>query len=315
MGIRYVEVPGLERELDPLRDVAALARLRAAVRDFGPDLLSTHCAKAGVLGRLAARTLRIPALFTAHGWSFGDGVPGFRRRLYRWLERAAAPLGDRIIVVCDGDRQVAIGERVASARKLRLVYNGMPDSDLRAQPGSEPVRLIMIARACEQKDYHTLIRALSELRDLKWHLDQVGDGPLLDDVRSTARELGLSERITFLGLREDVAPLLARSHIYLLISKWEGFPRSILEAMRAGLPVIASDVGGVREAVVDGETGFLVRRSDVAGLADRIRRLIESSAQRVEFGNAGRERYAERFTFERMLDETLAVYREVLGPF
>ena len=88
-----------------------------------PDLtvdVFLHCAKAGVLGRLAARTLRIPALFTAHGWSFGEGVPGFRRRLYRWLERGAAPLGDRIIVVCDGDRRVAIGERVASARKLRL---------------------------------------------------------------------------------------------------------------------------------------------------------------------------------------------------
>jgi glycosyltransferase involved in cell wall biosynthesis len=313
-SIRYVEIPGLERELDPLRDVAALARLRAALRDFGPDLVSTHCAKAGVLGRLAATTLRIPALFTAHGWSFSDGVPAGRRRLYRWLERAAAPLGDRIIAVCEGDRQAAIRERVAAAGKLRLIYNGMPDTELRAQPGSGPVRLIMVARACEQKDYVTLIKALSELRELEWHLDQVGDGPLLDDIRRVAHELGLSERITFLGLREDVGSLLARSHAYLLISKWEGFPRSILEAMRAGLPVIASDVGGVREAVTDGKTGLLVRRSDVRALADRIRQLIESPSQRVAFGMAGRARYAEKFTFDRMLDETLAVYREVLDP-
>jgi glycosyltransferase involved in cell wall biosynthesis len=312
--VPYVEVAGLDRELSPLRDAGAFVRLRTALRDFGPDLVSTHCSKAGVLGRLAARTLRIPALFTAHGWSFSDGVPGFRRALYQRLERIAAPLAQRVVVVCDGDRRVAREAGIASAGKLRLVYNGMPDIDVaqRARPDEKPVRLIMIARVCEQKDYPTLFRALAELRDLDWHLDQVGDGPMQRAIQCLAAELGLSERISFLGLREDVVPLLARSHVYLLISNWEGFPRSILEAMRAGLPVIASDVGGVREAIADASTGFLVPRLDVRSVAERLRQLIESPSLRLALGREGRELYVRRFTFERMLEETMAVYGEII---
>ena len=314
VAVPYVEIPELQRELNPMRDALALGRLRAALRDFGPDLVSTHCAKAGVLGRFAARSLGVPALFTAHGWAFTEGVPGIRRMLYRWMERSATPLAHRIIVVSDWDRAIAIRERVASPRKLRLVYNGMPDvdADQRAQPDSAPVRLIMIARMCEQKDHPTLFRALQELRDLEWHIDLIGDGPLRGEIGNLAQELGLAERVSVLGLREDAVRLLARAHVYLLVSNWEGFPRSILEAMRAGLPVIASDVGGVSESVADGASGFLVPRSDVRVLADRLRRLIESPSLRLTMGKKGRVRYEQRFTFERALDETLAVYRELM---
>jgi glycosyltransferase involved in cell wall biosynthesis len=315
LDVPFFEIPELARNLEPLRDARAFGKLRSALRAFAPDLISTHCAKAGVLGRLAARSLGTPVLFTAHGWCFSDGVPARRAALFRWLERSVAPLSHRIIVVCDADRQTALREWVASPRKLRLVYNGMPDvhADQRARPGIAPVRLITIARMCEQKDYPTLFRALAQLRDLDWHLDQIGDGPLQDNTRKLASELGLSERITFSGLSKDVAPLLARAQIYLLVSNWEGFPRSILEAMRTGLPVIASDVGGVREAVVDGTTGFLVARSDARTLADRLRQLIESPELRDTMGSKGRARYEQYFTFERMLDETCYVYREVIG--
>lgn len=315
LAVRHVEIPELARELNPMRDAVALYRLRAALRDFGPDLVSTHCAKAGVLGRFAARSLRVPALFTAHGWAFAEGVPALRRRLYRWMERSATPLARRIIVVSDSDRQTAIRERVASPRKLRLIYNGMHDvdADQRARPDSAPVRLVMIARMCEQKDHPTLLRALAELRDLEWHLDLIGDGPLRDDTGNLVEELGLAERISVLGLREDTVQLLARAHIYLLVSNWEGFPRSILEAMRAALPVIATEVGGVSESVGDGTSGFLVPRSDVRVLADRLRRLIESPSLRLTMGKEGRVRYEQRFTFERVLDETLVVCREVVN--
>ncbi len=316
LGVPYVEIPGLAREIEPLRDVRALGRLRAGLRRFAPDLVSTHCAKAGVLGRLAARSLGIPALFTAHGWSFSEGVPARRRNLYRWLERAGTPFSNRIIVVCDADRHTAEREWVAPSRKIRVVHNGMPDigAGERADPGAGPVRLVTIARLCEQKDFATLFRALARLRDLDWHLDQVGEGPLKDNIRDLARSLGLSDRISFLGRSEQVAPLLARAQVYLLVSNWEGFPRSILEAMRAALPVIASDVGGVREAVVNGENGFLVGRSDDGVLADRLRRLIASPALRVRMGAEGRARYERQFTFERMLEQTCVVYREVIGP-
>ncbi|MEE8508269.1 MAG: glycosyltransferase family 4 protein [Myxococcota bacterium] len=312
-GVRYVEIPELERELNPLRDAGALHKLRGALRNFAPDLVSTHCAKAGVLGRIAAKSLAIPALFTAHGWSFSEGVPPRRRLVYRWMERGASPLADRVIVVCKADGRTAVRERVVRRGKLRLVYNGMRDiaATQRARAHSAPVRLVTIARLCEQKDHITLLRALAQLRDLEWHLDHIGDGPLREHAARLAAELRLSQRISFLGLRENVVPMLSRAQLYLLVSNWEGFPRSILEAMRAGLPVVATDVGGVREAVVDGTTGFLVGRSSEGQLAQRLRQLFESPALRLSMGEAGRVRYEQRFTFDRMIDDTLGVYGEL----
>jgi glycosyltransferase involved in cell wall biosynthesis len=314
LGVPYVEIPELQRELRPARDARAYRKLRNALRDFAPDLVSTHTAKAGFLGRAAARSLGIPVLFTAHGWAFADGVPAARRALYRWLERAAAPLADRIIVVSDGDRQTAMRERVANMDKLRLVYNGMTaiSENLFARVDAEPVRLVSIARLAEQKDHETLFHALAELQDMKWEIDLIGDGPLRDQISDLAHELGIADRVFFLGLREDVAQCLARAQIFLLVSNWEGFPRSILEAMRAGLPVIASDVGGVRESVSDGTNGYLVPRSDTDTLADRLRCLIESTSLRLSMGKEGRVHYEQRFTFERTLDETLTVYRELV---
>jgi len=315
LAVPYVEIDELARELEPLRDARGLGQLRSALRAFHPDLVSAHCAKAGVLARLAATSLGVPALFTAHGWAFSEGVPPPQRALYGWMERSVAPLSHRVIVVCDADRRTALRDRIASPRKLRLVYNGVSDVDagLRARPESSPIRLVTIARLTEQKDHATLLRALAQVRDLDWHLDQIGDGPLRKDVQKLAGELGLADRLSFLGLRTDVAQVLGRAQIYLLISNWEGFPRSILEGMRAGLPVIASDVGGVRESVQDGTTGFVVAPSDVRALADRLRRLIASPSLRARMGKAGRLRYERRFTFERMLDETYAVYEEVVG--
>jgi glycosyltransferase involved in cell wall biosynthesis len=315
LGVAFEQIPGLARALHPARDPLAVASLWRALRRFRPDLISTHCAKAGFLGRAVARLLGIPALFTAHGWSFADGVPAGRRALYRGLETLASPLSKRVIVVSDADRRVAIESRVVAQRRLRLVYNGMPDvpRQLQARPELAPIRLATVARLCEQKDYPTLFRALRTLRDLDWQLDVIGNGPLHDATLALAEELGLGDRIRFLGMREDVAELLARAQLYLLISNWEGFPRGILEAMRAGLPVVASDVGGVRESVTDGATGFVVPRADAGHLATRIRQLLQEPSLRLAMGQAGRARYEQRFTFERMLDETLAVYREVLA--
>ncbi|MGH7525299.1 MAG: glycosyltransferase, partial [Gemmatimonadales bacterium] len=122
---------------------------------------------------------------------------------------------------------------------------------------------------------------------------------------------GLGGRVRFLGQRKDVDALLAGSQLYLLVSNWEGFPRSILEAMRAGLPVVASAVGGSGESVGDGETGFLVPRGDTEGLRARIGQLLADPALRSRFGACGRNRYETRFTLGHTVARTVAVYRQV----
>lgn len=313
-GVEYVTLRHLTAPIHPWHDLRAFAELRAALERIRPDLLSTHSTKAGILGRMAGWRLGIPTVFTAHGWAFTPGVPRWKAGLYRPFERLAAPLARRIITVSEFDRELAIRERVADPERLVAIHNGMPDipAALRADPGAAPARLAMIARFEPQKDHATLIQALAGLPDLPWTLDLIGDGPLLPAVTRSCEEHGLAARIHFRGAVEDVTPLLARAQVYLLISRWEGFPRSILEAMRAGLPVVASAVGGVPEAVEEGKTGYVVPRGDAALLRDRVRRLVSDSALRAKLGASGRAAYEARFTFDRMVERTTAVYGQVL---
>lgn len=314
-GVPWAVIPHLGRAIRGLADAKAFLEVRRALKAMRPDLVSSHCAKAGALARLAACSLRLPVIYTPHYWSFTDGVPPKSARLYRWGERLLAPFGARIITVCESDRQLAIRQRVAPPGKLVTVHNGMPDvpEAFRAIPGRSPVLLTMVARFEPQKDHASLLRALAQLTRHPWRLDLIGEGPLLGRTRDLTAKLGVSDRVRFLGQRGDVAARLAESQAYVLSSNWEGFPRSILEAMRAGLPVVASDVAGVSEAVEDGSTGFLVPRGDSDAWRLRLDQLLTDPALRARLGAGSRERYEQHFTFDRTLERTLAVYREVLA--
>jgi glycosyltransferase involved in cell wall biosynthesis len=305
----------LSAPISPIQDLRAFREVQATLRTLKPDLLATHSSKAGILGRLAGRTLEIPVVFTAHGWAFTPGIAPSRAAIYRGIERLAAPFSSKIITVSEFDRQLALKARIASEHRLVTVYNGIPDvpADRRAEPGRDPVRLVMVARFEAQKDHPTLFHALSGLKDQSWELDLIGDGPLRGDMELLAKKLGLDPRVHFLGQRRDVDQCLAKAQISLLVSNWEGFPLTILEAMRARLPVVASSVAGISEAVRDQETGYLVPRGDVMLLRDRVSRLLSSAALRTEMGAKGRTRWEQHFTLDQMVDHTLNVYREVVG--
>lgn len=305
----------LRRTVGPVGAIGALLEIRRLLRELRPDLVSTHSTTAGLLGRVAARSLGIPVLFTAHGWGFTGGRPWSQRIAFWLAERAAAPLAARIITVCESDLQSATRSRLTRPSRLLAIPNAMPDvkESLRAAPDGSPPRIVMVARLSSWKDHPTLLRALAQLVDLEWELELVGDGPLRQQVESLAASLNIASRVHFAGFRSDVAERLADAQLFVLATKWEGFPRSILEAMRAGLPVVASDVGGVRESVRVGETGFIVPARDVDALRDRLQLLLTNPAQRLRMGAAGRERYERRFSLDRLLAETAAVYETVLA--
>jgi glycosyltransferase involved in cell wall biosynthesis len=170
----------------------------------------------------------------------------------------------------------------------------------------------MIARFEPQKDHATLLRALGDLKAYAWELDLIGDGPQRQQMELLAQSLGIRERVHFLGQRRDVDRLLTLAQIGVLVSNWEGFPLSILEAMRAGLPMVASDVGGVSEAIEEGATGYVVPQGQPAPLRDRIERLLSDPGLRARLGSAGRQRYEQHFTLDRLVAKTLAVYQDVL---
>ena len=307
--LRHLSVP-----INPVRDLRALREIRAVLRHLGPDLLAVHSSKAGILGRLAGRSLNIPTILTAHGWNFTPGIPEFPAAVYRQIERLVGSFTSKVITVSEFDRQLALDARIAAADRFVTVYNGIPDvpPPLRADPGRTLVRLVIVARFEPQKDHPTLLRALAGLQDHPWELDLIGDGPLRGQMESLATTLGIGGRVRFLGQRTDVGQILAQAQVSLLVTNWEGFPLSILEAMRAGLPVVASAVAGIGESVRDEETGYLVPRGDVDALQDRVLRLLTSPDLRVRLGSSARTRYEQHFTLDHFVTKTLAVYRDVL---
>jgi glycosyltransferase involved in cell wall biosynthesis len=314
-GIPTISLRHLARPFHPIRDPLALRELHSTLIELRPDVAAAHMSKAGVLARLLGRRLTIPVVFTAHGWAFTPGVPAIRAVVYRRIERSVGDLAGRIITVSEFDRRLAVEARVADESRLVTVHNGVADvpPGLQADPLRNPPRLVMIARFDPQKDHSTLLRALAGLQDQDWELELIGDGQLRSRSERLVARLGIRDRVHFMGERIDVDQLLARAQVSLLITNWEGFPQTILESMRAGLPVVASSVGGIAESVRDEETGYLVPRGAVEVLRDRILRLVTNPALRAQMGKAGRIRYERHFTLAHMVTKTLDVYRDALA--
>jgi len=309
LGIETRVVPNLVQPLRPKQDLKALRELTSLLRELQPDVLHCHTSKAGVIGRVAARATGVRAVFTAHTWSFADGTSRLWKLVGTPSERLAARWTEKIITVSDSNRALALQKQIARAEKLVTVHNGIGDSAFRARPDRNAIpQIVMVARFAPQKNQQQLLEALAQLRDLPFRLSFVGDGPTRATVEAAARQLQLAERVDFLGTRMDTERILSESSIFALATNWEGFPITILEAMRAGLPVVATDVDGVREAVNDGVTGFLVPRQDTCALCDRLRLLINDATLRAGMGAAGRKAYESEFTVTAMLRKVEAVY-------
>ena len=305
-------LPDLTGPLDPYRDLRAVVALTRLFRHRRPDLVHLHSSKAGLLGRVAAKLSGVPAVFTAHGWAFTEGASAARRQLAIWAERLAAPLSAAIIAVSAYDRALAARHHVT--RKAVVIHNALPHSDLplpRPAQNTRPVRLVMVARFAVPKDQLLLLRAAAAFPQTEVWL--IGDGETRPQAEALTHQLGMMDRVKFWGNREDVNQLLSESDIFCLCSHYEGFPISILEAMRAGLPVVASDVGGVAEAVSEGQTGLVVAQHDLAHWRLALGRLVDDGALRRQLGTAGRGRFEAEFTAAPMLERTWQVYQRVLS--
>ena len=313
-GVDFRSVARLAVPIHPVRDAASFRGLVAALRELRPDLVLAHTAKAGILGRAAAAALGIPAVFTPHGWAISDRISRCRGRIFTMLEKAAALATARIVNVCEFERRLALEHGIAPREKMAVVYNGLRDipAHLLAHPAEQPARLVMVARMAPPKDHTTLLQALAGLSEMNWTLDLIGDGPLAPAIRATAGALGLAARVRFHGFQSEIAAHLASAQALVLCSHFEAFPYAVLEAMRAGLPVVASCVGGIPEAVQDGVTGLLAPAENPDALRACLARLIADPARRAQYGAAGRERFLARFTLDRMIGDTVRVYREAI---
>ena len=311
LGVPTHILPSMVQPLHPVKDLAALRECIALINRIHPDLIHTHTSKAGFIGRAAAKWTGVPSVFTAHTWCFAEGTSLKWKLVGTPLERLAGNWCGKVINVSDANRALARNRQIAQESKHVTIHNGIADNALRAQPAAFEVvpRIIMLARFAPQKAQGLLVEAVRGINK-PFELVFVGDGPTRPEVEQQVRDAGLASRVRFLGQRLDVAELLASSHIFALFTHWEGFPISILEAMRAGLPSVVSDVGGVREAI-DESCGRIIAPRDVSGFRAAVDELLGSAAIRAELGAAARSRYEHNYTVDVMLGKTVSVYRAV----
>jgi glycosyltransferase involved in cell wall biosynthesis len=305
-------LPELVQPISPRNDLRAASSLIGHLRARRPDLVHAHTSKAGILTRVAAAVTDIPAVFTAHTWAFAEGTSIMWKLVGLPSERLAARFTDCIINVSEANRRLAASSGIDKAKFSVTVHNGIRDTSYRAH-AEEPVacpQIVSVGRFVKQKDQQLLVQAMMKI-NRPYKLVFVGDGPTRADVEADVARAGLESQIVFAGNSREVEQILSKSHIFVLPSRWEGFPITILEAMRAGLPVIASDVGGVREAVVDGHTGFLARPEIVHDLQQHIDSLLQSSALRGTLGSNGRQRFLKMFTRDKMLESIRSIYHQI----
>lgn len=318
LDIETYIIPDMVREISPIHDWKANRELQRLFRKIQPDLVHCHSSKAGILGRWAAKQCSIPSVFTAHGWAFTDGVPENKRKIYRLIEKMAGQWCQKIICVSDYDRNLALQEIPQLKNKLVTVHNCIPDTSFRKNWDSfnnrkeKSIEIVTVARFSPQKKIFETLNILNQAihQKIHLHLTFIGDGPLFDKAVSQAKEMKLENHVTFLGARTDVEKLLPNYDLFLLLSNWEGFPISIIEAMRAGLPVMASDVGGVREAVHDGENGWLISKDDhdVLEIWSQVK---NQPSYLKQIADNARCSYEKNYMIKNMINRIFSIYHNI----
>jgi glycosyltransferase involved in cell wall biosynthesis len=302
-------------------DLAVLARYSRIVRAAKPDLVHAHSSKAGAIARLGKLVHPgIPVLYTPHGYAFaGFFEHGRERMAYREAERVLGPLTRRVVAVCRAEARLA--SSVYPARRVRVVRNGIDVVD--GGPADQRVRALSsqgaIVSAVTQlrpgKGVETLIDALPALiaRHSDVQLVVVGDGPLRSALEARAYDRGVGAAVHFLGEHAEPSAVLRASDVFVLPSWAESFPYVILEAMSARLSIVATDVGGIGEAVVDGESGLLVGPRDPAAISRALLALLGDETLRTRLGGTARAVVARDFTRAGMIAQLADVYEEVLS--
>ncbi len=326
-GISTQVVPSLINDISPITNARAVADIRRIITREKFDIVHTHSTVAGIIGRLAAFSARVPViLHHVHGWGFNGELSRSSRLVCLNLERICARFTRRIIAVSSPDIYEGLDHGIGNESKYALIFNGIDlekfqqpvdEQEVRAELGLRPNSKIvgMIGRLDKQKNPLDFIRAAEivakEYSNVEFLF--VGDGLLRSDCERLIRKLGLQDSVFLLGYRSDVSRLLRVMTITAMSSLWEGLPLAFLESMSAGKPIVANDVNGARDVVKNGETGFLVTPHKPEEMAEHILLLLNNEALCHRMGVIA-ERRSKEFSVQSMFKRLETLYRNHYSP-
>lgn len=331
-GIKIWPLQRLRRNISPLNDLLAVAELAKVYRSARPDVIHLNSSKAGVVGSLASwlvrRRLKHRLFYTAHGWVFNEALNPLKKQLYLWLEKITAAAKDAIICVSDFDRQTALNNKVTDEKKIITIYNGLDAAKLNLVDKNEARKKIInhqewtltardfivgtIANFYANKGLADLIEAanllINENLPLKFII--IGDGELRPQLENLIASHQLADKIFLAGKISQASQLLQAFDLYVCSSLKEGLPYSILEAMAAGLPIVATKVGGIPEIIQDGVNGLLTAPAQPEQLAEKIKTLFYDPALSQRLVLTARQTLKETFSQRLMLEKTFQLYQK-----
>ena len=324
LGIAVCPLPAMVESLNPMTLWPAVQHLRALIAAQQPDVVHAHSAIAGVVARVAGQRAKTPVVYTVHGFGFKPEVPLLRRTAASMAERMLAHWTAQMICVSKHERELAYDLPIAPER-VHVIANGLarlptepatqiaPESvdAAKALSPSQLPRIIMVARMKHPKRHDLLLQALAQVRTVLGHelpVTLAGDGPLSAALHVQAKTLNLNN-ITWAGDVADVPALLTQHEVFVLLSDHEGMPITVLEAMRAGLCVLASNLPGIREQINTYQDGILVANTPEA-VTEKLLQLVRDPHMRKRLGRAAQQKFEDSFSAETMAERVLQVYRQ-----
>ena len=330
--VKPIIIPELIRNPNPVSDRKAYRKIKAIIEEFKPDIVHTHASKAGVLGRKAAISCGVKTIVhTYHGHVFHSYFGKFKTHLIKSLERNLAKKSSGIVAISNLQKEELVKKhRICAADKVKVVPLGFDlSSFLQDNPAKRDqvrndykieagdVAIAIVGRLAPIKNHSFFLKVIEQLLEkgvLNIKVFIVGDGSERELIEKMSNSLNkkYGQKITLTSWIFDIATFNKGMDIICLTSDNEGTPVSLIEAQASGLPVISTDVGGVRDIVLDGESGFITKLGDIETYVEKLRLLVENEKLRVKFAAKGRDFVTSRFNYERLAKDISAYYRELL---
>lgn len=311
-GLRFIGLDTIVRDVSLFNDLKSIFHFRNIVKSLQPDVVIIHSAKAGLIGRISLIGLNTNTVFIAHGWSHIRSSKIMGKCFYGFVEYIFSFLSNKVVCISRQDLTFANSSLRIPSKKTSLVYSGVREPIVKNEVGAGPnLNILTVTRFQEPKDFDTLLIALDTINESykNWTINVLGDGDELDYYKMKTTELGLDDKVKFLGFRNDLEHFYNSSDLVVLISKSEGLPLSLIEAMSYKKPILASNVGGVSELIEDGITGFLVPPSDPQALSIAMLSIFaKTKRELVKMGEHSYKKYRNEFGFEQMISKLYKLF-------
>ena len=326
-GIRYLPLSHLKRAISPWHDWSAFWQIVHLIQTEKPDIVHLNSSKISILGSLAAWWCKVPKIiYTVHGWVFSEDLPLGKKYFYKILEKLTARFKTDIICLSEWEKQNTVRRQIAPAKKISVIYNGIAPINFLSRPEAraqlakiagaqiddQTILIGSIGNLYKNKGYEYLIEAI-KISNIQYPISNIkliiiGSGPEQNNLQLQINNYELQNKIILTGSIGDAAQLLSAFDIYVCSSVKEGLPYSILEAMQASLPIVATNIGAIPEIITNNQNGLLAATQNPGSLAIKIKYLIDNINIAQQLGEQAKKDVKEKFSLEQMIKKTANLY-------